>query len=371
MIGDSIRTDAYVRALHATVRKDSVVVDIGTGLGIWALIACQAGARKVYAIEASDVIEVAKQIAKTNGLLNRVEFIQDWSTRVYLPEKADVIVSDVHGPLPIFGGSLQSLVDAQQRFLTPAGVMIPKVETLWAALVEAADLYESLVRVWDTPCNGIDMHACRVYSLSDFQKCSAGDFNLISDRRAWSVLDYASMKETSVHGQIEWNIRQTSVCHGLLLWFDCALTDSIGFSTGPGEPPTIFKPPFLPWSEPVPLQVGDIATVSIKADAVSDDFAWSWAIAVRSKASQVKHVRKQSTIQATPISRETLRRHSERHVPTANRDAAIDVAIVSMFDGKSAQGEIARAIAQKFPDRFSSYSEALTRVASISRRYRV
>ncbi|MGA9378220.1 MAG: 50S ribosomal protein L11 methyltransferase, partial [Phormidium sp.] len=91
MIADKGRMDAYVKALRQTVKPDSVVVDIGTGTGIFALLACQFGAKKVYAIEPSDAIQVAKEIAGKNGYGDRIIFIQDISTKVQLPELAKVI----------------------------------------------------------------------------------------------------------------------------------------------------------------------------------------------------------------------------------------------------------------------------------------
>jgi predicted RNA methylase len=51
MIGDSIRMRAYVQALRDAVKPGSVVLDIGTGTGIFAMLASQFGAQRVYAIE--------------------------------------------------------------------------------------------------------------------------------------------------------------------------------------------------------------------------------------------------------------------------------------------------------------------------------
>src|SRR6266496_3541390 len=135
LIASRPRTDQYLIAFRRAVKPGSVVLDIGTGTGIMALIACQLGARKVYAIEPADVIEVARETAELNGFLDRICFIQDLSTHITLPERADVIVSDLHSVLPMHETSLASLIDARKRHLAPNGVMIPLRENLWAAVV--------------------------------------------------------------------------------------------------------------------------------------------------------------------------------------------------------------------------------------------
>src|SRR6186713_2546260 len=135
MIRDEVRTRSYVEALRRTVRPDSVVVDIGTGPGILAMTACRFGARRVYAIEPDDVIELAREIAADNGFGERIEFIQAISTEVELPERADVVVAEIHGVLPLFGRSLATLIDARERFLAPSGAMVPFRETVHAAVI--------------------------------------------------------------------------------------------------------------------------------------------------------------------------------------------------------------------------------------------
>lgn len=80
MIADSGRTQAYADGLTRCVTPSSVVVDIGTGTGIFALLAARLGARKVYAIDPSDVIQLGRCVAAHNGLDARVEFIQGLST---------------------------------------------------------------------------------------------------------------------------------------------------------------------------------------------------------------------------------------------------------------------------------------------------
>src|SRR5581483_2265956 len=106
MIADRARVGAYRRALERTVKPGHVVVDLGTGTGLLAVFACRLGARTVYAIEAEEIIDLARDIAAANGCADRIAFIRGHSTGVQLPERADVVVSDVHGALPMFGRGL-------------------------------------------------------------------------------------------------------------------------------------------------------------------------------------------------------------------------------------------------------------------------
>ncbi len=140
MVGDRTRVDGYFEALRNAIHPGSVVLDIGTGIGIFALLACRLGARKVYAIEPSDAISLAKTIADANGFGENIEFVQDASTNVTLPERADVIVSDLRGILPFCGRHISSIIDARERFLAFGGALIPQQDRLWAAVVGSSAL---------------------------------------------------------------------------------------------------------------------------------------------------------------------------------------------------------------------------------------
>src|SRR4029077_10268230 len=169
MVRDRIRVNAYAQALRSVVRRDSVVVDLGTGPGIFAILACQLGARKVYAIEPSHIIRVARDAAADNHCADRIEFIQDLSTRINLPERADVIVSDLRGVLPLFQRHIPTIMDARCRFLSPGGVVIPARDTLWASVVEAPQLYDRFVDCWRNTSLQQDLGAARRLATNDPQ----------------------------------------------------------------------------------------------------------------------------------------------------------------------------------------------------------
>ena len=136
MLDDRARTTAFLRAIEATVTSKDVVVDIGTGSGILALAAARAGARHVYAIEATDAAEAASAAARDNGLQDRITVIRGWSTRVTLPEPATVLVTETIGVEPLEEAIEEITADAHRRLLAPGARMIPAAVESWAVPVQ-------------------------------------------------------------------------------------------------------------------------------------------------------------------------------------------------------------------------------------------
>src|SRR5215471_8603540 len=106
MLNDRTRTSSYMDAIGRAVRPGDVVLDIGTGTGIFALAAALAGARHVYALEVGRVAHAARNLFAANGVSHRISFIDPSSTEIELPERADVLVSELIGDEPLAEGVL-------------------------------------------------------------------------------------------------------------------------------------------------------------------------------------------------------------------------------------------------------------------------
>ncbi len=180
MLEDRVRVDACAQALRKTVRAGSVVVEIGTGPGIFAVLACQLGASRVYAIEPSEIIQVAREVAAANGCADKIEFFEEFSNRVTLPTRADVILSDLRGVLPLFERHIPAIVDARHRFLAPGGTLIPRRDTLWAAIVEAPKPYGEFVDPWEHNSLGQDLSAARQLIVNNSQKVRVSPEQLLT-----------------------------------------------------------------------------------------------------------------------------------------------------------------------------------------------
>lgn len=194
MIADAIRTDAYLAALRQSIDPNSVVLDIGAGTGIFALLACQLGARHVYAVEPSDQIGVARELAKDNGYGDRITFIQSLSSKISLPEPVDVVVSDLRGTLPLFQRHIPVMIDVRQRFLAANGVLIPQKDTLWAAVVEAPKLYQKVEQPWHNSPYGLNMAAARQRAINTTQKGLVTPEQFVVEPQVWATLDYRTIK---------------------------------------------------------------------------------------------------------------------------------------------------------------------------------
>lgn len=168
MIADKVRVDAYLEALRRAIFPGCVVLDIGAGPGFFSLFACRWGAHRVYAIEPSHSIQLGRDLAAANGYADRIEVIQDLSTNISIPERADVIVADLRGLLPYCTQSIASMIDARDRLLAPEGILIPQRDVIWGAVVDAPDLSREKVLPWDQPASGFDMSPARRMSANSF-----------------------------------------------------------------------------------------------------------------------------------------------------------------------------------------------------------
>jgi len=370
-IANEIRTDAYAQALRQAVKQNSVVVDIGTGTGIWALLACKFGARRVYAIEPNEAIQVAKEIALANGYAEKIEFIQELSTQVTLPEQADLIISDLRGVLPLFQLHLPTIVDARQRFLKPDGMLVPQRDTLWAAVVEAADLYKPYTAPWDNNAYGLNMEAARKIATNTWHRGRVKPEQLLVEPKCWATLDYTLLEKPDLNGEVSLVATREGTAHGLSVWFDSELTEGVSISNAPTAAELIYSNAFFPFSKPVMMTTGDTVSVEICANLVGEDYIWRWNTFVLSQR-QREHVKadfKQSTFYGIPLSQTTLRKIANNHVPMLDDEGLIDQFILSQMNGNTSLSEIAQRLLDSFPDQFAKWYDALTRVAQLSKKY--
>lgn len=177
MLMDNVRMQAYHSAIMSNKKffEGKTVLDVGTGSGVLAIWCAQAGAKKVYACEFTDMAKHARSMVESNGLSDIVEVIQSSAEDLNLPcgeGKVDVIISEWMGYLLLRESMLDSVLRARNKWLNPStGVMFPSHATMyWGAISFEEDRMHK-----------INEYANSMADWKDFAKSMQSNYNIKMD----------------------------------------------------------------------------------------------------------------------------------------------------------------------------------------------
>ncbi len=306
MLRDERRVDAYLRALRRVVTPQSVVLDIGTGVGFFAIAAAQMGARRVLAIERDDVAYVARSVAEANGVAGRVTTYQGSSTDLVLDEMVDVVVSDLHGVLPWFGSHLSAIIDARSRLLRPGGILIPQSDEVWACLVGDAELYHRWAAPWSEPYRGVDLSAVRPFAVNGWGIVRLTESQMASLPAPLARLDYAEIREPDMHASVQLRPAVRTI-HGVALWFDSNLGAETRLSNAPTSEPLVYGQAFFPFEEPIVVTPGVMLDIQVKVTSREAQHWWAWSTTLIAPDGESTLVFQQSTIKGLVLPPENIR----------------------------------------------------------------
>jgi len=261
MMSDTVRMGAFRDAIARVVRPGDVVVDLGAGLGILSLLAVRAGAARVYAIEKSDSIELARAVAERNGMADRIVFVEECSKDVSLDEKADVLISETLGSFGLDENTLEFTIDVRRRLLRPGARMVPERIDVWLCPVEAHHSHER-VRFWES-VDELDYGPAIDELLSRMSLTDVGQDQLLASPQRYGRFDLQHVEESNVHGHNLFQMIRPGTIHGLAGWFDVQLCPGVAMSTSPAHAATHWRQAFFPLREPVSVVTGDVMEVRL------------------------------------------------------------------------------------------------------------
>ena len=364
MITDPVRAEAYVSALKAAVRPGATVVEIGTGVRYFAIVACRAGAERVVAIEPDPAIHLAAELARLNGCGDRIRFIQDLSSRVSL-EPADVLVSDLRGVLSLYGSHIPSVVDARRRLLKPEGALIPERDTMWVALAGAPSPSDI---VGPTDSESVELGPLDRAIVNTWWTTHLSAADLLTKSQPWHTIDYRTVIGADAKGTVELEAERSGDAHGLSVWFDSELYGGHGFSNAPGTPGSVYGQAFFPLPTPIPLEAGDAVRVELRAKLIGSDYVWSWRGRV-SRGSSADQSFSQSTFYGVPLAAAALRKRADAFVPRLGRRGEAQAWMLGRMSADMCLRAIAEGALAAFPDLFPDFPEALRHVADLSEHF--
>lgn len=341
---DARRQALFEDAVGAAVKDGDSVVDLGCGTGVLGLLALRAGARHVYAIEHSAIIDVARETIERAGFGDKVSFFRGNSLRVDLPERVDVVICDHVGYFGIDYRIIETLDDARRRFLKPAGLLIPAALTLRLAAVETRAGRERVNR-WRTHPVPPEFHWLREV---DVNQCHAMSFEpeaILGSPASLSTIDFGTDNPDYFRWTADLQISRNGVVDGLAGWFDCDLTAGVRMTNSPLVNGAIARPQsYFPISEPISVNQGEVIYASVQTRPA--DAMIAWTVEFPATGRSFSH----SSWQGTTYSAEAMRRASPMRIPMVGAQNRARMIVMGYCDGIRTAQEIEEVVLEEHPN---------------------
>ncbi|XP_068332828.1 probable protein arginine N-methyltransferase 6 isoform X1 [Pyrus communis] len=304
MIKDRVRTESYRAAImqHQSSIAGKVVVDVGCGTGILSIFCAQAGAKRVYAVDASDIAVQANEVVKANNLSETVIVLHGRVEDVNIDEEVDVIISEWMGYMLLYESMLGSVITARDRWLKPGGLILPSSATLYMAPITHSDRYSESIDFWRN-VYGIDMSAMLPLAKQcAFEEPSVETIvgeNVLTWPHVVKHVDCHTVTHhelESVTANYKFKSMMRAPLHGFAFWFDVEFSgptlaptnnqapsllfnnlpvegqqrkkranpnEALVLSTAPEDPPTHWQQTVLYFYEPIELEQDQLIEGSV------------------------------------------------------------------------------------------------------------
>ena len=361
-LSDRVRLQVFERAIAAAVKPGDVVIDLGAGTGILGLLACRAGAARVYAIESGGMIEVARALARANGFGDRVTFLRAHFSEAQLPEQADVLVADLIGRMGFEAGAFEAYA-YMRPWLKPGARIIPDTISIFAAPVQHEAAHAD-VEFWRERVAGFLTDAVLAWSRNTGYPRAFEPADLLSQSPVSATFrPIDSSPVLRVTGDAA--ITRPGCLHGVASWFSARMTandPTVVMTNAPGANERINRRNvFLPLHPALDVNPGDRIEIDIRIRP--RDIVVNWSVAVRTAAGLT--CMKHSTLGGMLLTREDLRSQNPSSRPRLTARGLARRTLMQLCDGERSIVEIEREIRRRHPDLFTSDGGAQAFVAEV------
>eukprot|EP00057_Strongylocentrotus_purpuratus_P029871 XP_780077.3 PREDICTED: protein arginine N-methyltransferase 3 [Strongylocentrotus purpuratus] len=254
--------------------KMGVVLDVGCGTGILSMFAAKAGARKVIAVDQSDIVYQAMDIVRQNGLDGIITLKKGRLEDLVLPvEKVDVIISEWMGYFLLFESMLDTVLYARSKHLKEGGMVYPDLCTLSLVAVSDQKGFGSRLAFWDD-VYGFKMSCMKSCVLEESSVDYVDPDTVMTKPCMIKCLDISTVqvRDLDFITDFQMEVLCDGLCTGLVGFFDVIFEKNchkaVMFSTSPSAPKTHWKQTIFPLRKPFHLKKGDTLSgkISCKKD---------------------------------------------------------------------------------------------------------
>lgn len=273
MMNDATRNAAFKRAMQRQIKPDHLVLEVGTGAGLLAMMASRVAGR-VYTCEANSALAMtARGIVGANGLSNRVTVIDkpSWEVEVGadIPRQADVLIAEIFSAQFLSEEVIPTIEDAKRRLLKPGGIVIPAGGAMIGALVKCDELAE-LTRVGMV--EGFDFSSFNAFTPV-IMNMDTPNYALewLSDPVELFSFDFQNQDEfPAENSHVAVEVSSDGLCQGVVQWLRLDLDDETPYANPPGGAEATrtkhWTPLFYPFPMPRALKKGQTVMLRIGHD---------------------------------------------------------------------------------------------------------
>mmetsp|Transcript_4058 Transcript_4058/g.6261 ORF Transcript_4058/g.6261 Transcript_4058/m.6261 type:complete len:391 (+) Transcript_4058:50-1222(+) len=240
MLKDEVRTKTYMRAIYDNrhLFKDKIVLDVGCGTAILCMFAAKAGARHVYGIECSEIIDQARDIVEINHLSHAITLIKGKVEEVELPvPKVDIIISEWMGYFLLYESMLNTVIFARDKWMAPDGKIFPDKATLYLVAIEDGDYKREKIDFWDNVW-GFDMSCVKKVAMMEPLVDFVDQEAMVSQPCPIKNIDVMTitLADLAFSAPFRLSAVRNDYVHAVVGYFDISFTQShkpIHFSTSP------------------------------------------------------------------------------------------------------------------------------------------
>jgi SAM-dependent methyltransferase len=362
-LSDPIRTALFRRAANAVVKRGDVVLDLCCGTGVLGMLAMKAGAARVYQVDVTSMIQIAREVARANGYGESAIGIRELSTRVRLPEKADVVIADQLSHFGIGAGTPEIFNDVRRRLLKPGGRAIPRRVEIFVAPVNFPEMWR-VANFWNTNPAGLKMWPAHRIALNTGYPSEKRPLRMFSKPALMFTFDLTDLTPEHFHADAEIEVTAAGVMHGLSGWFAAELGPGIVMTNSPFSKGRIGRrAAFLPVEKPFALRKGD--RLKIAMSMIPAQTMLTWKVTVLNSRGIEKGRCVHSTLKGMLLVPEDLAKTRPDFVPRLSDWGEARRSVVNLVDGKRSVAEIEKELLKFHSELFPSLSDASAYVAEV------